>query len=138
MGFPWLPWCGKSVTDMSIYRATGSVTLSCAFSVGQPTAPSESRHQQPSCESGCCHQQLFWCCFAGTSFCRFSVQSQGDFVFLDQQGVGTGSPFTGMGTASLGRTETPVFSLLRQVTAFAGSGHCHHQCFWYCPAGQSL
>ena len=30
----------------------------------------------------------------------------------------------GMGAASLGRAETPVFSLLKQVVAFIGSGQC--------------
>ena len=44
--------------------------------------------------------------------------------FPNQQEEGAGCPLTGMDAPSLGGTETPVFSLLKQVIAFAGSGHC--------------
>ena len=31
MGLPWLPWCGKCATNMSLHRAPGRGTVSCAF-----------------------------------------------------------------------------------------------------------
>ena len=70
--------------------------------------------------------------------CRFSGQSQGACVFSDQQRAGTSGPLVGMSTASLGRAEMPVFSLLKQVISFAGSGCYHQQLFWHCAASQSL
>ena len=32
----------------------------------------------------------------------------------------------------------PVFSLIKQATAFAGSGCCHQQLFWQCFGGKNL
>ena len=31
MGLPWLSYCGKSATDVSLHRATGRGPVSCAF-----------------------------------------------------------------------------------------------------------
>ena len=45
-------------------------------------------------------------------------------VFSDQQGVGTSDPLVRMGTAPLGGAGTLVFSLLKQVFGFTGSGCC--------------
>ena len=97
----WLPWCGTSTADMGLGRVPGRDPVSCAFlQLGSP--------------------QL-------------------------HQGAGTSSPLMGMGTApssssgaamlarasadSFGGTELPLFSLLKQVTAFARSVHCHQQLF---------
>ena len=64
-GPPQLPWCAKSVTDLSLHRATGRGPVNlCSSPIRQPTAPSESGHKQPSCGNGCSH--------AGMNLCRFS------------------------------------------------------------------
>ena len=31
MGLPWVPWCGKCATDVSLHRASGKGPVSCAF-----------------------------------------------------------------------------------------------------------
>ena len=31
MGLPWLPWCGKSATDVSLHRAAGRDSVSSTF-----------------------------------------------------------------------------------------------------------
>ena len=87
MGLPWLPWCGKTATYVSPSQGPWQGSCICGFlPVGKPTALSESGHWQPSHENGHCPRRLFWHCFAGASFCRFSGQSQVAFVFPDEQG----------------------------------------------------
>ena len=62
----------------------------------------------PSHGNGHCCQQLLWHYPTSMRLCRFSGQSLDVCVFL-----------------------------LKQITAFAWSGHCHQQLFWCCFAGQA-
>ena len=83
MGLPWLSWCGKSTTDVSLHRAIGRGLVSCTFfQLGSPQISQGSGTSSPLmqvtafAQSRCCCQQLFWCCHASMSLCRFSRWSQ--------------------------------------------------------------
>ena len=116
---------------MSLQGATGRGPVSCFL---HWLGSVREQYRQSSCGSGCCHQQLFWHCFAG-GVSADSLGGNNEPVFslverewalaaLSREWVGTGSSLMGIGAVTVaGALQVlpvelrhlclPVFSLLK-------------------------
>ena len=104
MGLPNFPWCETSTTDVGLCRATCWGLYHVLFS--SRAAHSSGRDRAP-------------------------------VALLQGMGAATGSssgtnrvPLERVPAESLGGAKAPVFSLIKQITALVGSGHCCRQLFW--------